>query len=176
MLKGKVEICGFTPPNVRTTSSIRYTAILQGVAVFFCSTEFSLILYLPLYLPLFFGEIRCPNVLAFGQVHFLYELEDLSFLNEVDRHYEHSELTENSLYDRAAKPTESVEEAVMKKLQYEALHRAIQELPLVQRRRLVLYYFQGLTYSQIAELEGCKYQTVQESIYAALKKLKLFLK
>ena len=72
--------------------------------------------------------------------------------------------------------TESVEEAVMKKLQYEALHRAIQELPLVQRRRLVLYYFQGLTYSQIAELEGCKYQTVQESIYAALKKLKLFLK
>lgn len=106
----------------------------------------------------------------------LFELGDLSFLNEVDRHYEHSELTENSLYDRAAKPTESVEEAVMKKLQYEALHRAIQELPLVQRRRLVLYYFQGLTYSQIAELEGCKYQAVQESIYAALKKLKLFLK
>ena len=27
-----------------------------------------------------------------------FELDDLSFLNEVDRHYEHSELTEATLY------------------------------------------------------------------------------
>lgn len=105
-----------------------------------------------------------------------FELDDLSFLNEVDRHYEHSELTESSLYDRAAALPESVEEAVLKKLQYEALYQAIRELPEVQQRRLMLYYFQGLTYAQIAEMEGCKYQTVQESIYAALKKLKKFLK
>lgn len=71
---------------------------------------------------------------------------------------------------------ESVEEVVLKKIQYEALYRAIRELPEVQQRRLMLYYFQGLTYAQIAEMEGCKYQTVQESIYAALKKLKNFLK
>lgn len=105
-----------------------------------------------------------------------FELDDLSFLNEVDRHYEHSELTEGSLYDRAAMLPESVEEVVLKKIQYEALYRAIRELPEVQQRRLMLYYFQGLTYAQIAEMEGCKYQTVQESIYAALKKLKNFLK
>ena len=30
-----------------------------------------------------------------------FELDDLSYLNEVDRHYEQSELTEASLYDRA---------------------------------------------------------------------------
>ena len=30
-----------------------------------------------------------------------FELDDLSFLNEMDRHYEHSELTEATLYDRA---------------------------------------------------------------------------
>ena len=64
----------------------------------------------------------------------------------------------------------------MQKLQYEALYDAIRKLPEVQRRRLILYYFQGLTYAQIAEMEGCKYQTVQESIYAALKKLKKYLK
>lgn len=29
-----------------------------------------------------------------------FELDDLSYLNEVDRHYEQSELTEASLYDR----------------------------------------------------------------------------
>ena len=105
-----------------------------------------------------------------------FELDDLSFLNEVDRHYEHSELTEGSLFERAAVPAESVEETVLRKLQYESLYRAIQALPQVQRRRLSLYYFHGLTYAQIAELEGCKYQTVQESVYAALKNLKKFLK
>lgn len=105
-----------------------------------------------------------------------FELDDLSFLNEVDRHYEHSELTDSSLFERAAVPAESVEETVLRKMQYESLYRAIRDLPEVQRRRLSLYYFRGLTYAQIAELEGCKYQTVQESIYAALKNLKKFLK
>lgn len=97
-------------------------------------------------------------------------------MNEVDRHYEHSELTDSSLFERAAVPAESVEETVLRKMQYESLYRAIRDLPEVQRRRLSLYYFRGLTYAQIAELEGCKYQTVQESIYAALKNLKKFLK
>lgn len=105
-----------------------------------------------------------------------FELDDLSILNEWDRHYEHSELTESSLHTRAATLPESVEETVMRNLQHEALYEAIRKLPEVQRHRLVLYYFEGLTYSQIAEMEGCKYQTVQESIYAALKKLKKFLK
>lgn len=105
-----------------------------------------------------------------------FELDDLSILNEWDRHYEHSELTEISLYNRAATLPESVEEVVFRNLQYETLHKAIKQLPEVQRRRLMLYYFAGLTYAQIAEKEGCKYQTVQDSIYAALKTLKKFLK
>jgi len=105
-----------------------------------------------------------------------FELDDLSILNEWDRHYEHSELTEGSLYDRAAMLPESVEETVFRNLRYEALHKAMEQLPETQRRRLVLYYFAGLTYAQIADKEGCKYQTVQESIYAALKKLKKLLK
>ena len=105
-----------------------------------------------------------------------FELDVLSFLNEVDRHYEHSELTEISLYNRASALPESVEDAVLRNLQYEALYNAIWKLPEAQRRRLILYYFGGLTYAQIADMEGCKYQTVQESIYAALKNLKSFLK
>lgn len=105
-----------------------------------------------------------------------FELDDLSYLNEVDRHYEHSELTEISLYNRATALPESVEDAVLRNLQYEALYNAIRKLPEAQRRRLILYYFGGLTYAQIADMEGCKYQTVQESIYAALKNLKSFLK
>ena len=105
-----------------------------------------------------------------------FELDDLSILNEWDRHYEHSELTEASLYDRAAMLPESVEETVFRNLRYEALYKAMEQLPETQRRRLALYYFAGFTYAQIADKEGCKYQTVQESIYAALKKLKKLLK
>ena len=105
-----------------------------------------------------------------------FELDDLSFLNEVDKHYEHSELTDASLNARAAKAPEPVEEIAMQHLQNERLHKAIATLPEKQRHRLNLYYFGGLTYEQIAEMEGCRHQTVQESICAALKNLKKFLK
>ena len=65
-----------------------------------------------------------------------FELDDLSFLNEMDRHYEHSELTEATLYDRAFVLPESVEDAVLRNMRYEALHNAINKLPETQRRRL----------------------------------------
>lgn len=61
-----------------------------------------------------------------------FELDDLSFLNEVDRHYEHSELTEATLYDRAFVLPESVEDAVLRNMRYEALHNAINKLPETQ--------------------------------------------
>jgi len=98
-----------------------------------------------------------------------FELDDLSYLNEVDRHYEQSELTEASLYDRA-------EESTLQSIEYAQLHRAISELPEIQKRRLILYYFQGLTYEQIAEMEGCTFQAVAKSVAAAEKRLKNFLK
>lgn len=101
-----------------------------------------------------------------------FELDDLSILNEWDRHYEHSELTEGSLYDRAAMLPESVEETVFRNLRYEALYKAMEQLPETQRRRLVLYYFKGLTYAQIADKEGCTFQAVGKSITAAEKRLK----
>lgn len=104
-----------------------------------------------------------------------FELDDLSILNEWDRHYEHSELTEGSLYDRAAMLPESVEETVFRNLRYEALYKAMEQLPETQRRRLVLYYFAGLTYAQIADKEGCTFQAVGKSITAAEKRLKKIL-
>ncbi len=89
-----------------------------------------------------------------------FELDDLSYLNEVDRHYEQSELTEASLYDRAMHRPATVEESALQSMEYAQLHRAISELPEIQKRRLILYYFQGLTYEQIAGMEGCTFQAV----------------
>ena len=104
-----------------------------------------------------------------------FELDDLSFFNEVDRHYERSEVTEATLSRRAAKPQESVEEIVSQQMEVDKLHRAIAQLPEKQRRRLVLYYFGEFTYEQIADMEGCKHPAVMKSISSALKKLKNFL-
>lgn len=41
-----------------------------------------------------------------------FELEDKRFLNEVDRHYEHIDLTEAEIEHRAAFPKESLEEEI----------------------------------------------------------------
>lgn len=105
-----------------------------------------------------------------------FELDDLSVLNEWDRHIEHFEQTEQSLNRRAFSKEESVEETVLRSIEYERLHRAITQLPETQRRRLILYYFEGLTYEQIARMEGCTIMPVKRSIDSAIKKLKLFFK
>ncbi len=104
-----------------------------------------------------------------------FELDDLSFLNEVDNHYEHSELTEASLNARAFCQPETVEEIALQHFQNERLHTAIAQLPEKQRTRLILYYFGELTYEQIAEMEGCTIMPVKRSIDAALKNLKKIL-
>lgn len=47
-----------------------------------------------------------------------YELEDISHLNVVSRHYEHSDLTEGTLNQRAAAAPEPLEDQVYRKLLY----------------------------------------------------------
>lgn len=101
-----------------------------------------------------------------------FELEDISYLNRVSRHIEHSELTESSLNYRAFYKEESLEETVSRSMEYEQLHKAISKLPETQRRRLLLYFFGELTYEQIAELEGCTKRAVKFSIDLAIEKLK----
>lgn len=104
-----------------------------------------------------------------------FELDDLSFLNEVDNHYEHSELTEASLNARAFEPRRTVEETIALRDENERLHKAIAMLPEKQRNRLMLYYFGDMTYEQIADMEGCKHPAIMKSVSAAIKKLKKFL-
>ena len=105
-----------------------------------------------------------------------FELDDLSFLNEWDRHLEQSELTEASLNARAVHRRETVEETVFKQIENEMLHKAIATLPEVQRRRLLLYYFGNLTYQDIADLEGCSKVAVKYTIDTAIAALQKIIK
>lgn len=104
-----------------------------------------------------------------------FELDDLSFLNEFDNHYEHSELTEASLHARAFCPMVDMEEETMQQLGYEALYAAIQKLPGTQRHRLMMYYFDNMTFEEIGKAENCSHQAVQECIRKACKNLKKYL-
>ena len=47
---------------------------------------------------------------------------------------------------------------------------------LNEQERLQMYFFDRLTYEEIAERERCSYQAVQKSVSAALKKIREFLK
>ena len=105
-----------------------------------------------------------------------FELEDISYLNTVSRHYEFSELTEQAINERAFLPQEPIEDAVFRKLQYAQLYTAIQTLPDKQRERLILYYCRNYTYAQIAEMEGCTVMPVKRSIDKALAQLAKLMK
>ena len=105
----------------------------------------------------------------------IFELEDLSHLNEVDNHYERSKLTEEALYERAFSVSPPVESVVSLKMEREKLHRAIQSLPEIQRRRLILYYFGEMTYEQIAQIEKCSYPAARRSVLSAIDNLKKIL-
>lgn len=105
-----------------------------------------------------------------------FELEDISQMNEYDRHLEHSEVYEHTLHKKKDASEWSLEEYFDKAQDAENLHMAISKLPDVQKRRLKKYYFEDKTFEEIAHEEGCTYQCVQRSVYRAVGKIKNILK
>ena len=104
-----------------------------------------------------------------------FELDDISQINEASRHLSEMGMTEESLCHLIADPSESMEDRVYRRIMYQKLHKAIDQLPEIQRRRVLLYYFEGHTYEQIAQMEGCSKRAVKFSVDIALKKLKDYL-
>ena len=113
-------------------------------------------------------EVSCPVYLEF--LRFVKTERNLRRSDE--RHIEQSELTDEALCNRAMNPPDSVEDTVFDSLRHEHLRVAIEKLPEIQRRRFVLYYEFGLTYEQIAEIEGCHFTSVGESISRAEKNIR----
>jgi len=95
-----------------------------------------------------------------------FELDDLSQMNETARHYSESDDTEQNTGE------DTTYQTVLTHIECEQLHSLINQLPETQKRRLLLYYFENYTYKQIATIEGCKIQTIFDSIQVAKKFLK----
>lgn len=105
-----------------------------------------------------------------------FELEDISQMNEQERHIGTKELTEEFLYKKLSYQSNLVEEEVEKRTIQNLLSEAIKGLNPTQRRRLILYYFQGFTYEQIAQIEGCSTRAIKYSVDCAKNNLKKSLK
>ena len=101
-----------------------------------------------------------------------FELDDISWMNEASRHLTETDMGEEPLGHRIADPSVPVEDHVYHRIMYQELHKAIAQLPEIQRRRIHLYYFAGYTYEQIARMEGCSKRAVKFTVDTALKKLK----
>lgn len=104
------------------------------------------------------------------------ELKDLSFINEIDRHAAKIELTPYLLGAISDESVEPMFDCIAKNQKVKALRVAIMILPDKQRRRLLMYYWGDMTYTQIAAIEGCSFQSVMKSLNAAKKNLKVMLK
>lgn len=101
-----------------------------------------------------------------------FELEDISQMHKYERHIEHSNLCEETLYYRTIKKELPIIDEVIKKEQIEKLYYVISKLPEIQKRRLELYYFKEKTLKQIALEENCSIHSVFISIERAKEKIK----
>lgn len=105
-----------------------------------------------------------------------FELEDISQMHKFDKYIEHSEIYEETLYKKALNFEETTEKIVIKKDELIRLNNAINQLKPLQKRRVIMYYFDNMTLREIADREHCSYVSVKNSIDNALKKLLEILK
>ena len=83
---------------------------------------------------------------------------------------------ETELFIKSLDSSDTVLFQVIDNIEKEKLHKAFGLLSESQRRRIYLYYFNHLTYRQIAEIESVSDMSIRESINGGLKKIKNILK
>ncbi len=69
-------------------------------------------------------------------------------------------------------PTESIEDLVARKNLSQHVARAMRRLPEEQRSAVLLKEYHGLTFQEIAELQGCPLSTVKTRLYQGLTVLR----
>ncbi len=104
-----------------------------------------------------------------------YELDDISQMHKFERHIEHFELTEETLYFKTLKKETDILDLIIKEEQLKRLYNAISNLSNLQKKRIILYYFLENTLDEIARQENCSIHSVFVSIERAKDKIKKFM-
>jgi RNA polymerase sigma-70 factor (ECF subfamily) len=69
----------------------------------------------------------------------------------------------------------SVEDTALRRLEGDAVHRALQGLSPEHRMALILFYYEGLSHAEIARACGCAVGTVKSRLHYALARLRSML-
>lgn len=104
------------------------------------------------------------------------ELDDLKELNEYDRHIEHLELIDESIYKKGINNEDGLDDLIIRNSTYDELITAINKLSNTQRRRVKMYYFDELDLKTIASIEHTSFQMISKIIKQAINNLKKLLK
>ena len=81
---------------------------------------------------------------------------------------------DNFVEELMAIPPVSFEDELIFRLEQERLPKLIALLPEIQCRRLTAYFYEELTYKEIAAREGVHHSAVMRSVESALRKLKKY--
>lgn len=104
-----------------------------------------------------------------------FELEDISEINERERHIDKLMNSEYALERFYKAYGTDAETEALHKMRNDLLSEALEVLSATQRRRTVLYYFYGYTLQSIADTEGASKVAVKHSIDTAKEKMKKLL-
>ncbi len=91
--------------------------------------------------------------------------------NQYDRHEEHSEQSDISLYKRAFVSKVSLEDIVIEKISNSALRKIVQEVPEPHNHRLEMYFFEDMTIKEIASKENKDERTIRYSISKGINEI-----
>ena len=91
------------------------------------------------------------------------------------RHISYMDFMDGSADAAMIDPQTDIADLFVKLESYERLYAALEQLSVVQRRRLRLYFVHNLTHRQIAELEGVDQSAVGYSIKRAIKQLQKYI-
>lgn len=100
-----------------------------------------------------------------------FELDDLKYMNEYDRHIEHINYSDEILYRHSINNIVSLEDLVLSKIIYDYILKEIDQLPLVQKRRIKMYYLEDMTLQQIAHIENCSPRAIKYCLDLGIKKI-----
>ena len=119
------------------------------------------------------GNVICVDVST--SVKELLEQSDRQIRSQgrQDRRYlDFVEFTDALVDANMTDPTQQdAADLVIEKETHEQVHVAINELPPIQRRRLLLHFMAHLTYRQIARMEGVNQAAIGRAIQRALRQL-----
>lgn len=90
------------------------------------------------------------------------------------RHTTADGYTEGETEDLMTERGELLEDAVIRRMELETLQEAMQSLTQIQKERLHLYFFEGMTIREIAEKQNVNRNAVWKSLQVILEQLRTF--